>query len=152
MGINAKIGQNLQPFIGNGDVSSRMKNSRVRWKTPNKQTSLEPLGKFRTNLMILQIKTTQFIKRRCFFSLFYAPEIKDSVILSSSLKLLTLLITFEQWVVELWYFKWVFLVTGPFHGYHYFLPCNLDLEFDLFFDNFHLANNFWTVSARSLIS
>ena len=36
------------------------------------------------------------------------------------LKTLTLLITFEQWVVELWYFKWIFRVIRPFHGYHYF--------------------------------
>ena len=61
---------------------------------------------------------------------FYAPEIEDwgaycfcpvchSVILS---KTLTLLITFEQWVLELWYFTWV-----SSHIYHYFLPCDLDL-------------------------
>ena len=43
------------------------------------------------------------------------------------LKTLTLLITLEQWVLELWYFTWVFLVTRPFSGYHYFLPCDLDL-------------------------
>ena len=40
---------------------------------------------------------------------------------------LTLLITFEQWMLELWYFTWVFLVIRPFRGYHYFLPCDLDL-------------------------
>ena len=43
------------------------------------------------------------------------------------LKTLTLLITFEQWELELWYFTWVFLVIRPFSGYHYFLPCDLDL-------------------------
>ena len=43
------------------------------------------------------------------------------------LKTLTLLITFEQWVLELWYFTWVFLVIRPFSGYHYFWPCDLDL-------------------------
>ena len=67
---------------------------------------------------------------------FYAPEIEDrgaycfcpvchSVILSfcNSVLLsetLTLLITFEQWVLELWYFTWVFLVIRPFSGYNYF--------------------------------
>ena len=40
---------------------------------------------------------------------------------------LTLLITFEQWMLELWYFTWIFPVIRPFHGYHYFLPCDLDL-------------------------
>ena len=42
---------------------------------------------------------------------------------------LTLLITFEQWVLELWYFTWVFLVIRPFSEYHYFWhwpwPCSL---------------------------
>ena len=58
-------------------------------------------------------------------------------------KTLTLLITFEQRVLELWHFTWVFLVVRPFRGYHYFLPCDLDL------DPF-LKTNFWTVSARAL--
>ena len=48
----------------------------------------------------------------------------NSVLLSETL---TLLITFEQWVLELWFFTWVFLVIRPFRGYHYFLPCDLDL-------------------------
>ena len=47
--------------------------------------------------------------------------------LTHFLKTLTLLITFEQWMLELWYFTWVFLVIRPFRGYHYFLPCDLDL-------------------------
>ena len=42
-------------------------------------------------------------------------------------KTLTLQITFEQLVQELWYSTWVFLVIKPFIGYHYFLPCDLDL-------------------------
>ena len=33
------------------------------------------------------------------------------------LKTLTLLITFEQWVLELWHFTWVFLVMRPFCWY-----------------------------------
>ena len=33
---------------------------------------------------------------------------------------LTLLITFEQWVLEPWYFTWVSLEVRPFRGYHYF--------------------------------
>mgnify|MGYP003683288813 CR=1 FL=1 len=47
-----------------------------------------------------------------------------SVILSETL---TLLITFEQWMLELWYFTWVFLVIRLFRGYHYFWPCDIDL-------------------------
>ena len=57
---------------------------------------------------------------------------------------------FEQWVLELWYFTWVFLVMRPFHGY-LFCPVTLTLEFDPFFENFNLSYNFWTVSARALI-
>ena len=41
-------------------------------------------------------------------------------------KNLTLLITFEQWVLELGYFTWLFPGIRPFCGYHYFLPCDLD--------------------------
>ena len=95
---------------------------------------------------------------------FYALEIEDqgaycfcpvilkfchSVLLS---KTLTLLITFEQWVLELRYFTWIFPVIRCFRGYHYFiffLPVTLTL--DPFFENFNLANNFWTVSVRALI-
>ena len=46
---------------------------------------------------------------------------------ASCLKTLTLLITFEQLVLELWYFTWVFLVIRPFSRYHYFLQCDFDL-------------------------
>ena len=68
------------------------------------------------------------------------------------LKTLTLQITFEQWVLELWYFTWVFLVIRHFSGYHYFFhPMTLTFEFDLLFSNFNFANNFWIVSARALI-
>ena len=44
------------------------------------------------------------------------------------LKTLTLLIAFEQQVPKLWYFTRVLLVTRPFLGYQYFLPCDLDLR------------------------
>ena len=53
-------------------------------------------------------------------------------------KTLTLLIAFEQWVLELWYFTWVFLVIRPFHGYHYFLHRDLDLGVWPFFENLTL--------------
>ena len=55
--------------------------------------------------------------------------------------------------IELLYFTWVFLVIRPFHGYLFFLPCDLDIGvFSLFFfKNVNLANDFWTVSARALI-
>ena len=69
-----------------------------------------------------------------------------SVFLSETL---TLLIIFEQWVLELWYFIWVFLVLRPFRGYHYFWRCDLDLC--SFFEIFNLAYYFWTVGARALI-
>ena len=42
-------------------------------------------------------------------------------------------------------------VIRPFQGYHYFLPCDLDLGFGTIFEDFNLANNIWTVSARALI-
>ena len=54
-------------------------------------------------------------------------------------------------MLELWYFTWIFPVIRPFWGYHYFLPCDLDLGVWPFFKNFNLSNNFWTVSARTLI-
>ena len=44
--------------------------------------------------------------------------------LTHFLKTLSLLITFEQWVLELWYFTWIFPVIRPFLGYHYSLPCD----------------------------
>ena len=76
----------------------------------------------------------------------------DPVTLTLSLthfiKTFTFLITFEQWVLELWYFTWVFHVIRLFPGYHYSLPCNLDLEVWPIFKNFNLGNNFWTMSTR----
>ena len=71
--------------------------------------------------------------------------------LTHFLKILTLLITFEQWVLELWYFTWVLLVIRPFPGYHYFLPRDLDLGDWPIFWNFNLGYNFWTVKAKALI-
>ena len=72
-----------------------------------------------------------------------------SVLISETL---ILLITFEQWVLELWYFTWVFLMVIPFRGYLFFATVTLTLEFDLLFEKFvNIANNFWTVSARALI-
>ena len=72
-----------------------------------------------------------------------------SVLLSETL---TLLITFDQRVLELLYFTWIFSMIRPFSGYHYFVTLvTLTLEFDPFFENFNLFNNFWTASARALI-
>ena len=49
--------------------------------------------------------------------------------LTHFLKFLTLVITFEQWVLEIWYFTWIFLVIRfYFCGYHYVWPCGLDLR------------------------
>ena len=43
------------------------------------------------------------------------------------LKTLTLLITFEQWVLELWYFIWIFYETRPSRGHQQFQPYMYDL-------------------------
>ena len=68
------------------------------------------------------------------------------------LKILTLVITFEKWGLELRYLTWIFPVVRPFLGYHYFFyPVTLTLKFNPLFKNFNLAYNFWTVSARALI-
>ena len=64
-----------------------------------------------------------------------------SVLLSETL---TLLITCARALI----FHMIFLVIGPFRGYHYFWPCDLDLGVC---KNFNVANHFWTVSARALI-
>ena len=107
-----------------------------------------------------------------------------SVLLSETL---TLLITFEQWVLELWYFTWIFrdktflwvplfftLWPWPWSLTHFLKACHkkqwvLELWYFTwifiyvstiffypwpwslthFFENFNLANNFWTVSARA---
>ena len=71
--------------------------------------------------------------------------------LTHFLKTLPLLITFEQWVLEHWYYTWVFLVTRPFCGWHYLWPCDLDLWVWPIFDNFTPAIYFLTVSARALM-
>ena len=47
--------------------------------------------------------------------------------LTHFLKTLTLLITFEKWVPKLLYSIWFFLVIRPFRGFHFFVPCDLDL-------------------------
>ena len=67
--------------------------------------------------------------------------------LTHFLKTLSLLITFEQWVQELWCFTWVFLLTRPFCGF----PVTLALEFDPFFENFTLVYNLWTGNATAFI-
>ena len=88
-------------------------------------------------------------------AIFYAPEIEDRgaycfcPVCHSVILTLTLLITFEQQVLELWYFTWVFLVIRRW--YHNFLTCDLDLRVWPIFKKFNLANNFWIVSARALI-
>ena len=85
-----------------------------------------------------------------------------------------LAITFEQWVLELWYCTWVLLVIRPFRDIIIFYT-DLDLEVWPIFImpprskvggrisfssclsfcpplwNFNLANNFWTVSAWAMI-
>lgn len=46
------------------------------------------------------------------------------------LETLTFSIYFRQQVVDFWYFIWAFLVTTPFRGYLYILPCDHDLLFE----------------------
>ena len=59
------------------------------------------------------------------------------------LKTLNLLITFEQWVLELWYFTWVFLGIRPFRGDHYFFtPCPWPLWLTYFFKTLTLLITF----------
>ena len=68
------------------------------------------------------------------------------------LKTLTLLISFKQWVLELWYVTWIYLVLRSFREYHcFFTLWSWPWSLTHFFLNFNLANNFWTVSARALI-
>ena len=64
------------------------------------------------------------------------------------LKTLTLLITFEQQVLELLYLTWVFLVTEHLLLFTMW-PWPLSLTY--FLENWKLFNNFWTASARALI-
>ena len=71
--------------------------------------------------------------------------------LTHLLKTLTLLITFEQWVLELKYFTWVFLMTTHFRVYQHFLPYNPDLGVWPTFWKHYLVNKFWTVCARVFI-
>ena len=63
------------------------------------------------------------------------------------LKSLTLLISFKQWELETWFFTCLSYETKCLPGYQQFLPLTLTLEFDLLFENFHLACKFWTLSA-----
>ena len=95
------------------------------------------------------LKYHHLVERHFFTSIFMPQRSKigGHIVLSLNLEFdtfletLTLLITFEQWVLELWYFTWVFLVIRPFRGYHYFLSCDLDLG-DPFFENFNLVITF----------
>jgi hypothetical protein len=43
------------------------------------------------------------------------------------LKTLILAISFERYVLGLWYFTWVFLLASPFHWYKQIRPCDLDI-------------------------
>ena len=65
------------------------------------------------------------------------------------LKSLTLLITFEKWMLELRYFIWVFSESSLSIGTNNFDLVTFNLEFDLLFENFDFANNFWTVNVKS---
>ena len=64
--------------------------------------------------------------------------------LNPFLKTLTLLITFEQWMLEVWYLIWVFLVIRNSCGYHHFFTLWPWPWIWPIFENFNLAYNFWT--------
>ena len=75
-----------------------------------------------------------------------------SVLLSETL---TLLITFEQWVLEIWYFTcrlnilWKYFMRQAFPWIPtIFTLWTLPLSLTYFLKTFGLAKNFWTVSAR----
>ena len=59
--------------------------------------------------------------------------------------ILILLITFEQWELEFWYFPWIFLVIS-FCGIQDFFTSDLGVW--LLFEYFNLANSFYRVSGR----
>ena len=58
-----------------------------------------------------------------------------------------MLITYKQWVLELWYLSWVFLVTRPF----IILTLTLTLYFDLHFEKVSAVDKFPTVRTGALI-
>ena len=58
--------------------------------------------------------------------------------LNHFLKTLTILITFEQWVLELWHFTWVSLMIRPLVALFF----TLTWEFDLLFKNFNVQKTF----------
>jgi hypothetical protein len=60
-------------------------------------------------------------------------------------------LTFEWYILGLWYFTWVFLVTKPYHGYKRFDPVTLSFVFNLLIDNFNLGYIFWLASTGTLI-
>ena len=57
-------------------------------------------------------------------------------------KILSLLITFKQWVLELKYFKWIFPVINLSVDTTIFDPITLTFEFAHFLKDFNLAYNF----------
>ena len=97
------------------------------------EKNCEPIEPIATLVLVL---SSYFFAGACpwfYWLSFYAPEIEDrgaycfcpvchSVLLSETL---TLLITFEQWVLELSYCTWTFLVTRSYYWYSYICPCDL---------------------------
>ena len=72
------------------------------------------------------------IRPLCGYQYFWPCDL-DLGVWPNYLKILILLISFEQWVLEPWYLTWVFFMIRPFCEYHYFLPCDLDLGVWLIF-------------------
>ena len=119
-----------------------------------KTSSPEVLGKFQTNMAqsIFLWREFKFVQMKGHVRWWWSMEnllLKSKggghiffvlyVILSSSLKLKpSMLITFEQWVLELWYFLWWDLSVGTIIFYF----VTLTLAFDPFFETLTLLMNF----------
>ena len=64
--------------------------------------------------------------------------------LTHFLKTLTLLITFKQWVLELWYFTWIFSVIRSLCWYFTFWPWHLTYIFLNWHWSLLLNNKYWS--------
>ena len=58
---------------------------------------------------------------------------------------------FEQWVLELWYFTWIFLLARLFRVYQHFHALTLTLELTFEYFKITLINIIWIMNVRSLI-
>ena len=93
----SSIGQNLQPFTGNGDVFKWDKNCQVGWKTPNKQTNTF----MRNYLVKLLLEITFFCQcnkccvEMCVFKLSFTHAGQKNMGKN------------KQWYIKIFWCKWV---------------------------------------------